>query len=57
MKKFIGGLSTGYLLTSLFSIQAPPTIFWVFFVSSLTIMGPMMYAWHRLNDDQHEGDY
>ena len=57
MKKFIYGLSTGYLLTSFFSIQAPPTVFWVTLISFLTIVVPLAYVKHRLDDDIHEGEF
>jgi len=57
MKKFICGLSTGYLLTSFFSIQAPSTTFWITLVSFLTIVLPLTYVRHKLDDDVHEGDF
>jgi hypothetical protein len=57
MKEFIAGLSTGYLLTSIFSIPALPTYFW-FFATGLTIVCSMFaLAWWKVNDDLVDGDF
>ena len=57
MKKFIAGLSTGYLLTSLFSVPAPHAYFW-YFISGTVVIGLMFaLAWWKLNDDLYEGDF
>ena len=57
MKKIGIGLLAGYLLTSIFSIPAPPTYFW-FFTSGVGIFALMFFlAWWRLNDDLHEGEF
>tara|TARA_Y100000593_G_C4219126_1_gene290875 strand:+ start:119 stop:292 length:174 start_codon:yes stop_codon:yes gene_type:complete len=57
MKKFIIGLSTGYLLTSLFSIPSPPQYFWYFIIGSFIVGLAIMKAWWRFNDDIYEGDF
>ena len=57
MKRFIAGLSTGYLLTSLFSISAPPATFWFWMGMIFMLYIPIGYVRHRLNDDLHDGDY
>ena len=57
MKKFMIGLLAGYLLTSIFSISAPPTWFWwiaVFVGASVASAGA---CWHRFNDDLHDGEF
>ncbi len=57
MKKFILGGIAGYLLTSLFSIPAPPPYFW-YFTGGLAIVSLIFFlAWRRFNDDLHEGDW
>jgi len=57
MKKFSIGMLTGYLLTSIFSISAPPAYFWYFW-GGVTIVSLILWsAWHRFNDDIHEGEY
>tara|TARA_Y100001938_G_C8084490_1_gene431110 strand:- start:1016 stop:1189 length:174 start_codon:yes stop_codon:yes gene_type:complete len=57
MKKFLWGLSTGYLLTSLFSIPSPPEYFWYFAGGSGIIVLMFGTAWWKLNDDLHEGEF
>ena len=57
MKRFIAGLSTGYLLTSLFSIPAPPSYFWYFIFGTAAIGLMFAMAWWKLNDDLYEGEY
>jgi len=57
MKKFIMGLSTGYLLTSFFSIQAPSISFWAIVVSFVVLATPVGYVWYRFNDDICEGEF
>ena len=57
MKKFIVGMLVGYLLTSIFSISAPPTWFWGavgFLAVGATSAGVF---WYRFNDDLHEGEF
>ena len=57
MKKFIAGLSTGYLLTSLFSVPTPHVYFWYFALGVGIISLSLSIAWKKLNDDLHEGEY
>ena len=57
MKKFMLGLSAGYLLTSIFSIPAPPIWFWwvvIFLGASAASMGA---CWYRFNNDMHVGEF
>jgi hypothetical protein len=57
MKKFVIGLSAGYLLTSFFSIQAPTTLFWIPLTGFLILAIPSVYVWHRINDDIYDGEF
>jgi len=53
---FIGGIA-GYLLTSIFSISAPPVWFWwvvIFATASFLSAGA---CWRRFNDDLHDGEF
>ena len=57
MKKFMLGLSAGYLLTSIFSISAPPVWFWwilIFLGASAASAGA---CWYRFNDDLRDGEF
>ena len=57
MKKFTIGLLAGYLLTSIFSIPALPVHFWYFW-GGVIVLGLVVWnAWHRFNDDLHEGEF
>jgi len=57
MKKFIVGMLVGYLLTSIFSIPALPEYFWYFSSGVVAISLILWSAWHRFNDDLHEGEF
>ena len=57
MKRFIAGLLTGYLLTSFFSISAPSVTFWFWLGTIFMLCIPVGYAWYKMNDDLHEGDF
>ena len=57
MKKFVIGMLAGYLLTSIFSIPALPVGFWYFTGSTIIMLGVLLMAWWRFNDDLHEGDF
>lgn len=53
MKQYIIGGIIGYLVTSIFSISAPPAWFWWLMIS-LCITGLIVYLLAlRLNDDEY----
>jgi len=57
MKQFLIGGIAGYLLTSIFSISAPPVWFWwvvIFAAASFLSAGA---CWRRFNDDLHDGEF
>jgi len=55
MKQFMIGGITGYLLTSIFSIPSPPTLFW-WILGLFSAVGAYVYfVWSKLDDD-HLGD-
>ena len=57
MKKFAIGVLTGYLLTSIFSIPALPSTFWLT-TSILTAAALLLTtAWFRFNNDLHDGEF
>ena len=57
MKNFVMGVSVGYLLTSLFSIGAPPILFWLACATIIVVSTPVGYAWWKINDDGLDGDF
>ena len=57
MKKFSFGLLAGYLLTSIFSIPALPVYFWYFSGGAISVLLVFWSAWHRFNDDLHDGEF
>ena len=57
MKKFVLGVLTGYLLTSIFSISAPPLWTWGLVGLILMLLGTIGMYWYRVNDDMYEGDF
>lgn len=57
MKQFLIGGIAGYLLTSIFSIPAPPMWFWwiaVFVFASVATAGAY---WKRFNNDLYDGEF
>ena len=57
MKQLLIGGITGYLLTSIFSISAPPAWFWWACLFSVFIFALVFVGWRRFNDDMHEGEF
>jgi len=57
MKQYLIGGIAGYLLTSIFSIPAPPVWFWVvcaFVGAGVATAGA---CWYRFNNDLHDGEF
>tara|TARA_Y100000593_G_scaffold56496_1_gene105395 strand:- start:200 stop:373 length:174 start_codon:yes stop_codon:yes gene_type:complete len=57
MKRFVIGLSTGYLLTSLFSVPAPSAYFWYFLIGVGAIIFMLVSVWRKINDDLYDGEF
>ena len=53
MKKYMIGGFAGYLLTSIFSIPQPPSIFWWFSLLLLTILSYLYLVWWRMDNDNY----
>ena len=53
MKKYLLGGIAGYLLTSIFSIPEPPTLFWWTSALLFAIATYFYFIWWRLNNDTY----
>ena len=50
MKQYLIGGIVGYLLTSIFSIPSPPSIFWWIFGLILALSSYLYFVWWRLDN-------
>ena len=57
MKNVVIGMLAGYLLTSIFSISAPPAWFWWMTVFLGVGGASLGVGWYRFNDDLHDGEF
>jgi len=57
IKTFFFGLFMGYLVTSVGSLNSPPTFFWVLLSFTGIIYSLFLYAKYRFNDDISEGEF